>query len=77
MEGLPTSTSTVLPAFAGGNLALVAGNWADAMIGLWGTLEVLVNPYSDDAYSKGAVAILSADVQVRHAKSFAKLTLKA
>ena len=80
MEGLPVATTTSLPAFANGAVALVAGDFADAMIGLWGTLEILVNPYAEAQYSRGAVAvraILSADVQVRRAKSFAKLTVKA
>lgn len=48
------------------------GNWADLLIGLWGGLEILVNPYK---YSKsGSVeisALQSVDIAARHPESFA------
>jgi len=57
--------------------ALVFGNWADVLIGFWSELDVLVNPYESTAYTKGNVqirAMMTADVGVRHAGSFAACT---
>lgn len=53
---------------------LVYGNWADLLIGMWGTVEFLVNPYESVAYSKGNVQLrilMSCDINVRHPQSFA------
>lgn len=50
------------------------GNWADLLVGYWGALDVLVNPYADSVYAKGGVlvtALQDVDVQVRRPKSFA------
>lgn len=80
MEGLPVGTTTQLDDGGDDELALLVGDFSDALVGLWGTLEILVNPYAEAQYSRGAVAvraILSADVAVRRAKSFTKLTVKA
>lgn len=51
--------------------SLVYGNWNDVLIGLWGTLDVMVNPYANDK-SGGVrvVALQDADVAVRNAESF-------
>ena len=52
---------------------LFFGNWADILIGEWGVLEILANPYSDTAFSRGGVeirAMQSIDVAVRHEESF-------
>jgi HK97 family phage major capsid protein/HK97 family phage prohead protease len=51
--------------------AIVFGNWADLIIGMWGGLDLLVDPYTNSA--TGAVRVVmmqSADVAVRHAASF-------
>jgi len=48
------------------------GNWADVVIGLWGGLDILVDPYTNSL--SGTVRIVahqSVDVAVRHAVSFA------
>lgn len=53
-----------------GNLYL--GNWAELMIGMWGGLDITVDPYT--ASTTGTVRIValqSVDVAVRHAESFA------
>jgi hypothetical protein len=52
--------------------ALIYGNWADLIIGMWGGLDILVDPYSQS--STQAVRIVVAqdiDTLVRHAESFA------
>jgi HK97 family phage major capsid protein len=56
--------------------ALIFGNWSDLLIGYWSAFDLLVNPYETTAYTKGNVQIrgmLTADIAVRHAKSFAKI----
>lgn len=54
--------------------AIIFGNWADLLIGMWGGLDVLVNPYI--LSGTGSVRIetfQSCDVAVRHAESFAAM----
>ena len=57
--------------------SLLYGNWSDLLIGIFAELDILVNPYESGAYSRGGVsirAIMSCDVNVRHAESFAVAT---
>ncbi|WP_188053268.1 phage major capsid protein [Iodobacter fluviatilis] len=52
--------------------ALIYGNWADLLMGLWGGLDILVDPYSNS--TTGALRVTcfqSADFTVRHPESFA------
>lgn len=80
MEGLPVATSTYLPGVAAGDKAITAGKWSDVMVGMWGSLDLMVNPYGDAYFAKGAVgvrAIMAADIAVRHPESFATLAVKA
>jgi HK97 family phage major capsid protein len=52
--------------------ALIFGNWADLVIGLWGGMDILVNPYANDlAGAVRVVALQDVDIALRHAKSFA------
>ena len=47
------------------------GNFADMIIGLWGGLEIIVDPYSDSR--KGAISISAfqdVDVAIRRVASF-------
>ena len=54
--------------------ALIYGNFADLLIGLYGTLEILVDPYTDFAKgTTGIRALQSIDIAVRHAESFAAM----
>lgn len=49
------------------------GNWSDLLLGLFGPLDLLVNPYEASAYSKGNIMVrmmLSCDTAVRHPESF-------
>jgi HK97 family phage major capsid protein len=71
--------STVVPSTlskgTGNNLsAAIYGNWSDLLIGYWSAFDLLVNPYLSGAYEKGNVSIramLTADIAVRYAQSFA------
>lgn len=52
------------------------GNWADLLIGEWGVLEILPNPYSAAAYDNGGLeirALQSVDIAVRHPESFCRM----
>jgi len=75
LAGYPLIVST-LPSDDGSPSSepLVFGLWSDLLIGYWGALDILVNPFADSVYSKGNVlcrALLSCDVDVRHPESFA------
>jgi HK97 family phage major capsid protein len=53
------------------------GAWKELVIGEWGVLEIVPNPYDSAAYKQGAVlirAMQSIDVAVRHAASFAMMS---
>ncbi|AOH36873.1 phage major capsid protein [Luteimonas sp. JM171] len=55
--------------------AIIFGNFADLIIGMWGGLDLQVDPYS--AGDSGAVivrAFQDVDVAARHAESFAAMT---
>ena len=60
---------------SGSNLsAILYGNFADLYIGLFGDVEVLVDPYSDFAKGTTGVRILqSIDIAVAHPQSFAAM----
>lgn len=54
--------------------AIFFGNWADLIVGLWGGLDLLVDPYT--ASTSGTtriVALQDVDVAVRHPESFAAM----
>jgi len=80
--GLPVAVSNNLPSdltkgAATGLSALVFGNWSDVLIGEWGVLEILPNPYAQGIYEAGAIqlrALQTIDVAVRHPQSFAVMT---
>ena len=48
------------------------GNWADLLVGTWGPIDIMVDPYSQSSTGKVRVVVFQeADVDVRHNKSFA------
>tara|TARA_Y100001968_G_scaffold259988_1_gene247417 strand:+ start:221 stop:412 length:192 start_codon:yes stop_codon:yes gene_type:complete len=54
--------------------AILYGNFRDLYDGMWGSLEILVDPYTDfEKGTTGARAIQSIDIAVAHAKSFAAM----
>lgn len=54
--------------------AIVFGNFADLMIGMWGSLDIMVDPYTGStAGTVRVVALQDVDVAVRNAESFATM----
>lgn len=62
-------------ATGGSEIGAIFGNWNDVLIGLWGAMEVIVDPYTK---AGSALYVLTsyqgADVGIRHAESFTKFT---
>lgn len=55
--------------------AMILGNWADLLIGMWAGLEIIVDPYT--LADKGLVKLTSfqmVDIGLRRVESFAKAT---
>lgn len=53
------------------------GAWSELLIGEWGVLEIVPNPYDAAVYKNGGVllrALQSIDIGVRHAASFAVMS---
>lgn len=81
INGYPVAISNQVPSnltkgsASGVCSAIIFGNWADLIMGLWGGLDVLVDPYTGStAGTVRVVAFQSADFAVRHAESFAAMT---
>lgn len=54
--------------------AIFFGNWADLIIGMWGGLDILVDPYTGGkAGTVRVIAMQDVDIAVRHAESFAAM----
>ena len=54
--------------------AIIFGNFSDLVIGMWGTLDLTVDPYTSS--TTGAVRLIAlqeVDVAVRHVESFATM----
>ena len=54
--------------------AEIFGNWSELLLGLWGGLDVMLDPYSGSTSgTKRVVALQDLDVAVRHVASFAAI----
>jgi HK97 family phage major capsid protein len=54
--------------------AILFGNWADLVIGMWGSLDLMVDPYTGSTSGTvRVVALQDVDVAVRHAQSFSAM----
>lgn len=54
--------------------AIFFGNWADLIIGMWGVLDILVDPYTGGtAGTLRIIELQDVDVAVRHAQSFSAM----
>lgn len=54
--------------------AIVYGNWADLIIGMWGGMSITVDPYTQAPSGTVRVVVLQdVDIAVRHAESFAAM----
>ena len=65
---LPAAASNAAPA----NTAIL-GDWSQVLLGQWGAVELLVNPYAEVPYRRGGVlvrAFSTIDVAFRHEKAF-------
>jgi HK97 family phage major capsid protein len=54
--------------------AMIFGNWEDLLIGMWGGLDILVDPYTGS--SSGTVRLVmfqDCDIKLRHDESFAAI----
>ncbi len=57
---------------AGAGIAIL-GDWSQVMVGQWGSVELLLNPFAESAYRRGGVllrAFMTVDVQCRHEQAF-------
>lgn len=78
LNGYPTHvtnqvSSTLTKGTSVGNCsAIFFGNWSDLVIGMWGVVDFLVDPYTaGNAGTVRVVALQDIDIAVRHAQSFA------
>lgn len=54
--------------------AIVYGNWSDLLIGMWGGLDIMLDPYAGaTAGTKRVIALQDVDVAVRYPVSFAAM----
>ena len=76
VDGLPARWTNNMPnnlsKGTGRNLAAaVLANWQDVILGYWGGVDVLVNPYSGQANRRISISVArDYDVAVRHGDSF-------
>ncbi|WP_010584442.1 phage major capsid protein, partial [Schlesneria paludicola] len=70
-----TLISKTLTKGSGTNLtAMLFGNWASLMIGMWGGIDIIVDPYSNSTAGDLKVTMLQdADIAVQHPESFNKI----
>ena len=70
------STNQILATLGGGSEhGLIFGDWSQAMIGMWGAMEIIVDPYA--LKKQGMIEITSfqlCDIAFRHVTSFCKAT---
>ena len=62
---------------AGNCSEIYFGSWPDLVIGQWGVLEVIANPFEGGFFAAGDVsirALQTVDIGVRHAASFSVCT---
>lgn len=69
---LPAASSNAAPADTA-----ILGDWSQVLLGQWGAVEILVNPYAETPYRRGGVlvrAMSTVDVAVRHEEAFVVAT---
>lgn len=65
---LPSASSNAAPA-----KTAILGDWSQVLVGQWGAVELLVNPFAEGPYQRGGVlvrAFATVDVQCRHDEAF-------
>lgn len=76
LAGIPVAISKHLANKAGAPATgrMILGNFTEMLIGTWGGVDVLVNPYESDAYARGGVKVrilTTLDMVPRRAEAFA------
>lgn len=69
---LPAASSNAAPVDTA-----ILGDWSQILVGQWGAVEILVNPYAEGPYRRGGVlvrAFSTVDVACRHEKAFVVCT---
>ncbi|MGB7194892.1 MAG: phage major capsid protein [Collimonas pratensis] len=72
MADLPLNVTKQVPLKAGKG-QIILGDFSQILLGLWGEVDLLVNPYAETAYKRGGVMVrtmMTADVNVRHEEAF-------
>jgi HK97 family phage major capsid protein/HK97 family phage prohead protease len=77
VNGYPAAVSNQVPKTLGGGAshAVIFGDWSQLLIGDWGVMEVIVDPYR--LKKQGMIEVTTytqMDCNVRHAQSFAAIT---
>ena len=77
LVGYKAVASNQIRATLGGGAehGIIFGNWSEVMIGTWGALELVVDPYA--LKKQGMIEVTSfqlADIALRHGQSFTKAT---
>ena len=79
LAGFPLYTSNHVPIdqlnsdTANRELFVLFGDWSSLLIGYWSNVDVLLNPFHSDVYSRGGVkinAMQDCDIAIRDPKSF-------
>lgn len=68
----PLYATNQVPSDSNGNRAIF-GDWSQVILGVWSELDILVNPFSEVAYTKGNVlvrAMATCDIGIRNAEAF-------
>ena len=72
---LPVHVTNQVPNTGGAtpkNIAIL-GDWSQVMLGVWSEADLLVNPYAEGPYKRGAVLIrimATVDIAMRHPEAF-------
>lgn len=75
MNGRPTHVSNQLPHASASTQHMIFGNWADLVVGQWGMLDLVIDPYTlGTSGGLRLVAMQDVDICVRHPKSFVVVT---
>lgn len=72
MGGYAVNTTNQVPVESSGN-HVIFGDWSQVLLGIWSELDILVNPFSEVAYTKGNVlirAMATCDIAIRHEEAF-------
>ncbi|WP_298575578.1 phage major capsid protein [uncultured Luteimonas sp.] len=65
---LPSASSNAAPASTA-----ILGDWSQVLVGQWGAIEIVTNPWANPAFARGGVyvrAFSTVDVAVRHPQAF-------